>query len=244
MKKILAIIPARGGSKGIPLKNIRNFAGLPLLAHSIKTAKESKLINRVIVSTDSPEIAKIATKFGAEIPFLRPAKYARDDSLDLPVFLHALKWLKKNENYVPDIVVHLRPTSPIRSMSKVDSAIKLLINNKKADSVRGVIKSKQNPYKMWLINKTGFMKPVVEINKYKEAYNMPRQKLPETYWQTGYVDVIYTKTIVEKKSMSGAKIIPFLLDSNDWVDIDTLEDWKNAEKLIYSQKIEPKNNNL
>ena len=230
MIKILAIIPARKGSKGIPNKNIRNFAGLPLLAHSIKTAKESKLINRIIVSTDSSKIAKIANKFGAETPFLRPAKFAQDDSLDLPLFLHALNWLKINENYVPDIVVQLRPTSPIRYVNKIDRAIQTLIDNPKADSLRGVIKSKQNPYKMWALDKNGFMKPVIKQSKYNEAYNMPRQKLPETYWQTGYIDVIYPKTILEKKSMSGDKIIPFFLDSKDSIDIDTIEDWKNAEK--------------
>lgn len=236
MIKILAIIPARSGSKGIPKKNIRKFAGLPLLAHSINTAKKSKLISRIIVSTDSREIAKIANKFGAETPFIRPAKYAQDYSLDLSVFEHALKWLKTHEIYIPNIVVHLRPTSPIRSASRVDKAIRILINNPKADSVRGVIKAKQHPYKMWFIDKSGLMKPIIEQNTYKEAYNMPRQKLPEAYWQTGYVDVIYTKTILKKKSMSGSRILPFFLDLDDWVDIDTVEDWKKAEKLIQLQK--------
>src|SRR5512135_1117225 len=109
MTDILALIPARGGSKGIPRKNIRNFAGYPLIAWSIAAAKQSKLVTRVIVSTDDEEIASVARELGAEVPFLRPAELAQDKSLDLPVFEHALQWLKENEGYQPDVVVQLRP---------------------------------------------------------------------------------------------------------------------------------------
>src|SRR5919201_6543515 len=112
MIKILALIPARGGSKGIPRKNILNFAGYPLIAWSIAAAKQASCITRVIVSTDDEEIASVARKYGAETPFLRPSEFAQDNTTDLPVFQHALQWLDEHEGYQPEIVIQLRPTSP------------------------------------------------------------------------------------------------------------------------------------
>ena len=120
MTEILAIIPARGGSKGIPRKNIRDFAGYPLIAWSIAAAKQSELVTRVIVSTDDEEIASVARECGAETPFLRPPEFAQDNTTDLPVFEHALQWLEEHENYQPEIVIQLRPTSPVRPRGMVD----------------------------------------------------------------------------------------------------------------------------
>ena len=114
MTETLALIPARGGSKGIPRKNIRSFAGFPLIAWSIAAAKQAASVTRIIVSTDDEEIAAIAREHGAEAPFLRPAEFAQDNTTDLPVFKHALQWLEANESYQPEIVIQLRPTSPIR----------------------------------------------------------------------------------------------------------------------------------
>jgi N-acylneuraminate cytidylyltransferase len=111
--EVLAVIPARGGSKGIPRKNIRNFAGHPLIAYSIEAALLAKTVTRVIVTTDDEEIAAVARQYGAETPFIRPAEYAQDQTLDLPVFQHVIAWLAENENYHPDVVVQLRPTSPV-----------------------------------------------------------------------------------------------------------------------------------
>ena len=127
MTEILALIPARGGSKGIPRKNIREFAGYPLIAWSIAAAKQSKLVTRTIVSTDDEEIAAVARTLGAETPFLRPAEFAQDATTDLPVYEHALQWLAENEAYHPDVVVQLRPTSPIRPRDCVDDAIRILL---------------------------------------------------------------------------------------------------------------------
>ncbi|HEY5903570.1 MAG TPA: acylneuraminate cytidylyltransferase family protein, partial [Anaerolineales bacterium] len=114
MSQVLAVIPARGGSKGIPRKNIRLFSGWPLLAWSIAAAQQAETVSRVIVSTDDEEIAAVGREYGAETPFLRPAEFARDDTTDLPVFEHALRWLDEHEGYRPEVVVQLRPTSPIR----------------------------------------------------------------------------------------------------------------------------------
>src|SRR4030042_3642677 len=118
--KILAIVPARSGSKTVLDKNIRFIAGKPLLAPSIEHALASKLINRTIVSTDSPAYAEIAREYGAQVPFLRPTDISQDTSTDLEVFIHALNWLREQEGYVPDICVHLRPTYPIRNVDDID----------------------------------------------------------------------------------------------------------------------------
>lgn len=230
--KVLAIIPARGGSKSIPRKNIRYFAGFPLLAWSIAAAKQSKLVSRVIVSTDDQQIAKIAQKFGAETPFLRPSEIAEDRTPDLPVFVHALKWLKENENYEPDLVVQLRPTSPIRPAGLVDKAIKVLIDHPKADSVRGVVPAGQNPHKMWrLKDENSPMKNLLDVKGLGEPYNAPRQILPPIYWQTGHIDAIRTK-VLNKNSMSGKKIYPLIIDPRFSVDIDNEQDWAYYEQVV------------
>ncbi len=161
MVEVLTFIPARGGSKGIPRKNIKNLAGHPLIAYSIAASLEAELVKRTIVTTDDPEIAEIARKYGAEVPFLRPEELAQDDTRDLPVFQHALTWLKEQEGYQPDLVVQLRPTSPFRPPGLIDEAINILLDNPEATSVRGVVPSNQNPYKMWQILENGAMRPIL-----------------------------------------------------------------------------------
>jgi len=149
MTETLALIPARGGSKGIPRKNIRSFAGFPLIAYSIAAAREARTVKRVIVSTDDMEIAAVARQYGAEVPFMRPAELAGDTTPDLPVFEHALKILEEVDGYKPDIVVQLRPTSPLRPRGMVDEAVRILKLFEDADCVRGVVPAGQNPHKMW-----------------------------------------------------------------------------------------------
>ena len=232
--EVLAIIPARGGSKGIPRKNIKNFAGYPLIAYSIQAALNSKYVTRTIVSTDDSEIAEVALKFGAEIPFMRPKEYALDTTLDYPVFENVLKTLIETENYLPDIVVQLRPTSPIRHNHLVDEAIELLLDNPEIDSVRGVVPSGQNPYKMWVINpESGLMTGLLSVEGIDEPFNAARQMLPDTYWQTGHIDVIRSHVILEKGSMSGKKIKPIIINPDFTVDIDKPADWQRAEWLVW-----------
>ena len=228
--EILALIPARGGSKSVPRKNIRPLAGHPLLSYSIAAGLQASSVSRVIVSTDDEEIAGIARSYGAEVPFIRPAALAQDDTTDFPVFKHALDWLAENESYVPDIVVQLRPTSPLRPPDCVDRAIHILIENPRADSVRGVIPSGQNPYKMWRIDEDSRMQPLLDEG-FVEPYNMPRQQLPATYWQTGHIDAIRRATI-EAGSLTGEYILPLILDPRYAVDIDTDRDHARAEWII------------
>jgi YrbI family 3-deoxy-D-manno-octulosonate 8-phosphate phosphatase len=239
MTEILAIIPARGGSKGIPRKNIRSFSGYPLIAWSIAAAKQSTLVTRVIVSTDDEEIAEVARQFGAETPFLRPAEHAQDNSTDLPLFEHALKWLAENEGYRPDVVVQLRPTSPIRPRGLVDQAIQILLSHPDADSVRGVVPAGQNPHKMWRLpdGEHAPMKNLLEVEEIAEPYNTPRQVLPPIYWQTGHIDAIRTLTILNG-SMSGRNIYPLVIDPRFTVDIDNLQDWARYEHLVATGKLD------
>jgi N-acylneuraminate cytidylyltransferase len=229
---ILALIPARGGSKSIPRKNIRPLAGYPLITYSIAAALQARLVTRTVVSTDDDEIACVAQSYGAEVPFLRPAELAQDDTTDLPVFIHALTWLRKNEGYQPDVLVQLRPTSPIRPPDCVDQASQVLLDYPEADSVRGVIPSGQNPYKMWRVEQQGRMSPLLNLPGTSEPFNAPRQALPQTYWQTGHIDAIRIATILDKGSLSGEIIYPFPMDPRYAIDIDTLRDWQRAEWLI------------
>ncbi len=159
MTEMLALIPARGGSKSIPRKNIRPFAGHPLIAYSIAAGLAAELVTRVIVSTDDEEIAAVARRYGAEAPFLRPAELAQDHTPDLPVFQHALEWLAEHEGYQPEIVVQLRPTSPFRRVAHIDQAMYRLLEQPEADSVRTVCVPFQNPFKMWRIGPDGLMQP-------------------------------------------------------------------------------------
>jgi YrbI family 3-deoxy-D-manno-octulosonate 8-phosphate phosphatase len=235
MTEILALIPARGGSKGIPRKNIRNFAGHPLIAWSIAAAKQASSVTRVIVSTDDKEIASVAREYGAETPFLRPAEFAEDNTTDLPVFEHALQWLEENEGHLPEIVIQLRPTSPIRPKDCVERAVNILLQHADADCVRGVVPAWQNPHKMWRFAGEGQpMRPLLKVDGIAEPYNAPRQVLPPVYWQTGHIDAIRVSTIRQKRSLTGDVIYPLVIDPRYTVDIDHLSDWATYEALANS----------
>lgn len=246
--KVLAVIPARAGSKSVPHKNIRKIGGKPMLAHSIDHAKASRYINRVIVSTDSGDYAEIAQKYGAEVPFLRPAEYATDTALDYDVFYHALTWLKENDNYVPDIVVQLRPTYPIRRSADIDNMVELLLKYPEADSVRSMAKATEIPYKMWLLkdNSINSGEEDCQVSQDKwgtvagqivplmkdipECYNMPRQELPVVYYQNACIDVFRPEVVLEKHSMSGDHIMGYEMKEN--YDIDTEEDFERVMRAM------------
>ncbi len=232
MTEVLAVIPARGGSKGLPGKNVRPLAGHPLVAYSIAAGLQAKLVNRVICSTDSDEIADIARRYGAEIPFMRPAELAEDESPDIDAFQHLVQQLKEREDYCPDIMVQLRPTSPIRQPGQVDSGIQLLIENPQTDSIRGITPSPATPYKMWRI-RDDILTPLLTIEGVPEPFNMPRQALPEVYWQTGTLDIMRT-SVIESGSMTGNEIRPFIVDQEHAVDIDHIESFTRAERVISS----------
>ena len=224
---ILAIIPARSGSKSVPHKNIRQICGKPMMAYSIEHALKSKYINRIIVSTDSEEYAKIAVKYGAETPFIRPEEYATDTALDIDVFRHALEFLKMNEGYIPEIVVQLRPTYPIRKITDIDNMIEMCMRDD-VDSVRSMSVATEIPYKMWLEKETGRVEPLVK--DIPECYNMPRQQLPKVYYQNACIDVFKPRNIFDMNSMSGKVILGYKMEEN--FDIDTEEEFIKAKDYL------------
>ena len=225
--KITAIIPARSGSKSIKNKNIIKLLGHPLIAYSIAICKISSLVNEIIVSTDSKKIAKIAKKYGANVPFIRPKNISKNNSIDVEFFLHYLNFLKKNNLKKPDIILHLRPTSPLRTLKIFNRGIKYFIKMKSYTSMRSVYKSNITPYKTFELKKnslTGF------FPKFKnEYYNLPRQKFPESYIPNGYIDIV-KPSIIKKNKLHGKKILAYKTDIIP--DIDSKEDFKHAENEV------------
>ncbi|MFC2025032.1 cytidylyltransferase domain-containing protein [Chloroflexota bacterium] len=227
--KVVAIIPARGGSKGIPRKNLKPLAGKPLIAHTIEHALLAQQVNCTIVSTDDDEIATVARQYGAEVPFIRPSEISQDFSTDLEVFTHALKWFAENECYIPDICIHLRPTYPIRKVGDIDKVVQILLDNPTIDSVRSVTPAPTTPMKMWLLEKDGLLSPVVKTD-IKEAYNLPRQLLPQAYIQNACIDAVWAKVITEMQSMTGTRIFGYVMDDN--FDIDTESQLQEVAKYL------------
>ena len=226
--EVLAIIPARSGSKSVIDKNIRPIAGKPMIAYSIEHGLKAECIDRVIVSTDSEKYADIARKYGAEVPFIRPAEYATDTALDIDVFRHALTFLKENEAYEPEIVVQLRPTYPIRRISDIEAMVKYMREHPDVDSMRCIAPAKEVAYKMWFKDDDGMLSPI--MTDIPECYNMPRQQLPKIYYQNAAIDVIRASVILEQNSMSGKKIAGYEMDEN--FDIDTEEEFKKAAEYM------------
>lgn len=239
-KEVLGIIPARGGSKGIPQKNIKVLLGKPLIVWSIEEALRSRLLTRVIVSTDDEQIAEIAKAAGAEVPFLRPQELAQDFSIDVEFILHALDWLKDNEGYEPEIVLRLPPTSPLRTAKHIDEGIKRLLAIPQADAVRPICKVAKHPYKFWKIseNDSKFIEPFLDssITGFEDAANLPRQLFPDVYMHTGAMDVIRTKTVREQRSTSGRFLAYFLMPPECAVNIDEPLDFEFAELLLRTSR--------
>ena len=227
--KILCIIPARSGSKGIPHKNIKLFHEKPLLSWCISQAQQSKYNMRIIVSTDSQQYATIANNHGAETPFLRPSEISQDLSTDYECIKHCLDWLKNNENYIPDIVLQLRPTQPLRKIETIDKCLDIFVENRNNySSLRTVVEFQKSPYKMYNIIDNQLLPLFTEINNIKEPYNQCRQVLPKTYLHNGYID-IFNADIIHDNTISGLSIYPYVMNKNDVIDIDNNDDWIKAE---------------
>ncbi len=229
-QRILALIPARGGSKGVPRKNLKPLAGLPLIAHSINHAKQSQYIDRTIVSTDDEEIARTAREYGAEVPFLRPKELAEDLTPDYPVFAHCLEWLEAHEGYRPGIVVHLRPTGATRTVRQIDESIELLERHPEADAVRSVHEPDKTPYKMWR-PEGEYMVPFLAGTGIAEHYNAPRQLLPKVYATNANIGVVRYRTLIEKKSVIGERVLPYVVTEPN-TDFDTPFDFEIGELIL------------
>jgi len=238
-KKILAIIPARIGSKGIRRKNIKKLLEKPLLQYSVEAAIKTKYLDRVVVSTDSKKIARISKKLGAEVPFLRPKKLALDKTSTLPVLKHTLEYLKKEEGYSPYAVVLLQPTSPLRTQKHIDQAIKIFLAHPRADSLVSVVSVPHNFQLIKLMKLSGkYLRPYLKGQGIKI---LTRRKLSKLYARNGPA-ILITKTevILKKNSLYGKRILPYLMSKIESIDIDDMEDWKIAEAIIKKyQKSKP-----
>jgi len=215
--KVLGVIPARGGSKSIPKKNISKLNGKPLIFYTIEQAKKSSLLDKFIVSTDSKEIASIAKNYNVEVPFLRPKELSKDDTGSVDVVLHALNFMEKKDNTQYDFVVLLQPTNPLRSFALIDEAINIIKNNN-IDSVVSIVDVGANhPHRMYSLNSKNQLKPFVKNLKNQM---MPRQKLPSIYIRSGDIYVIKKNILIKKKSLIGDNTYGFVVDANETVNID------------------------
>ena len=227
---LVAIIPARSGSKGVPGKNIKLLGGIPLFAYSIIAAKMMPSVSRVIVSTDSNEYAEIAILYGAEVPFLRPIDISGDKSTDYDLFIHALNWFKENENITPDFLLHLRPTTPLRDPQIMENAVKLFIENKeKATSLRSGHNAPESPYKWFLRDENNYFKGL-RGDLTPEKVNLPRQSFPSVYIPDGYIDVLKSSVILNTGTLHGDKMLVF--ESPFCVEVDTIDDFEYLEFQI------------
>jgi hypothetical protein len=227
---IVALIPARSGSKGIKNKNIKTYKGIPLLAHSIKIALESKFIEDTYVSTDSIQYQEIALKYNAKITPLRPACISDDLSPDIDTFLHFIKMFNDTNLTLPDLIIHLRPTYPNRDIKIIDDCIQTFINNyDKYDSLRSVVPISKTPFKMYFIQNNNLIPYFKEFNNYIEPFNQARQIFPNSYLHNGYIDIIKTSSIINNNLLSGNNIYPYIMDEIEINDIDNIDDFKNSE---------------
>lgn len=231
MKKIIGVITARGGSKGIPGKNIAMVAGKPLIAWTIEEAVKSKSLDRVIVSTDSREIADISIKYGAEAPFLRPSEIAGDASPHVLAVEHAVKWLEENENYKPDYVMLLQPTAPLRIAEDIDGAIKTALE-KDADSVISVSEMASHPYYSRKINSDGMIEDMF-ISRKDFLF---RQRLPDAYTENGAIYLLKTEVLFREHNLMPEKIHAYIMPEERTLDIDTPWNLKLAELVLGAAK--------
>lgn len=226
MPLIVALIPARSGSKGVPHKNIKRLGDHPLIEWSIAACRATTSINRIIVSTDSQEYAELSLMMGAEVPFLRPVALAGDFSTDYDFIRHALDWLS-NYDREPDYIAHIRPTTPFRDPALIDQAVATFVNHTQATALRSVHPMSESAYKTLEITPSGRLKRVASESTELDAVNNARQQFPVTYIANGYVDVLSTSFIRKQKLIHGDYVLPFITPVVN--EVDTQEDFSLLE---------------
>lgn len=219
MAKTVALIPARAGSKGVPNKNIRDLGGHPLIAWSIQACLKAGSIDRVIVSTDSQDYADLCRALGAEVPFLRPAEIAGDRSTDREFVLHAMDWLAAHDEE-PDHIVHIRPTTPLRSPEWIDRAVVAFRQSSQATALRSVHEMAESAYKTFEIAAAGCLKRVGSDTTELDSANNARQQYPATYSANGYVDVLSTAFVRRSGLLHGDAVMPFVTPRVTEVDCE------------------------
>lgn len=231
--KVLGIIPARGGSKGVPRKNIKLLAGKPLLAYTAESALKSKFLSKVILTTEDAEIAAVGRSLGLEVPFLRPKELALDTSPTLPVVFHTIDYLENNGEKF-DAVCLLQPTNPLRQAEDIDNCIELL-EKSDGDSVISIlpVPHEYNPKWVYWQNEMGEM-----VLTTGESEPIPRrQDLPPAFHREGSVYVTKIDALRKYGNLYGEKVQGYQIDPQNSVNIDTLEDWDLAEKLVATRTV-------
>ena len=231
MSEIIAVIPARSGSKGVPDKNIKLLGGHPLIAYSIAAARLARSIDRIMVSTDSTVYANIARNYGAEVPFLRPGEFASDTSTDYDFIKHVLDWMEENEGYQAEYLVHLRPTTPLREPRYIDAAIELMKQDDDATALRSVHEMSESTYKTFEIEED-YLKCVCTGSWDIEQTGRPRQEYKKTYEGNGYVDVIKSSYVLENYKIHGDRVIAYVTPRI--FEADTPEDFSYLEYQVTS----------
>lgn len=234
MDEVVAIIPARSGSKSVSDKNIRLLAGKPLLAYSIAASRLTSNIDRVIVSTDSQGYANIARESGAEVPFLRPMEISGDMSTDYQLIKHALDWFQDNEGRQPEYLVHLRPTTPLRDPRCIEAAIEMIKNDSKATALRSVHEMSESAYKTMEIENR-YLKCVGSGSFDLDAANNPRQMFNKTYKPNGYVDVIVSSYVMKNQKIHGDRVLAYVTECV--VEVDTTDDFDYLEYKVASDSL-------
>jgi CMP-N,N'-diacetyllegionaminic acid synthase len=223
---VIAIVPARGGSKGVVGKNVRPLGGYPLIAWSIAAAKLTPQIDRVVVSTDAEHIVALARTYGAEVPFMRPAELAADRSPDRDFVIHALDWFRDHDRMEPDFLVHLRPTTPLRDPVKMGEAVEMIAADAGATALRSAHALAESPHKMLQVE-DGYLTGFFPDDSRPEYYNMPRQNFPTAYQPDGYVDILRSSFVRAGTSLHGTKMLAYVTPFT--VEVDRSEDFDHLE---------------
>ncbi len=223
---VLALIPARSGSKGVPDKNVHHVGGYPMIAWTIRACLLSQCFERVVVSTDSPKYAEIAVAWGAEAPFLRPGHLATEDSEDYETIIHALDWLKDNA-FDPLLLVHMRPTTPLRDPALIRQAIGAFDRATGSTALRSVHEMSESAYKTFEVESTGVLRAVGATTTATDAANTGRQQFPATYQANGYVDVLSVDFIRSTGNLHGDRVEPFVTPSV--TEVDAIDDLNYLE---------------
>ena len=230
MSDVIAIIPARSGSKSFTDKNVASLSDHPLMAYSIAAAQLSKRIKRVIVSTDSAQYAEIAVKYGVEVPFLRPPEFSTDTSTDRDFLVHAMEWFYENEQQRPEYWVHLRPTTPLRNPLLIDQAIKTIEGKKESTSLRSVHKAPETPFKWFKKDHNGNFKGILSEEHKTESYNLPKESFEDIFIPDGYVDIVKRSFVMTHNTIHGDRMIGFELPP--CTEVDSLAEFEYIQYQV------------
>lgn len=230
MKKIVALIPARSGSVRVKHKNLKQVSGVPLIGLAVRQALLAPSVDEVYISTDSEIYAKTAENYGAIVPFIRPIEISGSESTDFDVFNHFLSWYKTRFTELPELIVQVRPTAPVRESETIQQSITFMLKHREFNSLRSISSPHQSPYKMWYMDENNLLSPVIKLDGL-ESYDKPTQSLPKAYAQDGIVDIVRPETLLQYRSMAGPKIAGLLDHPKTW-DIDTNSDFQTASKMV------------